>query len=1195
MTLLSSIRRVLSNSKRHNAAREAKRQQTLREATRRRMFEALENREMLDAAGFNVLPEVITIARPDSYHYAIEGTDCGILDNSTIEGLSASLLNDTQVAFTVKKTSATNGAVSTLGEVVIQLFGQDAPASSQHLLDVINSGYYEGKSIHRIIAGFMFQGGSLDGAGRGGPGTPIADEYSPLLTFSRAGTVAYANSGSNTSDAQFFVTFGDYGGGNNSYNIFGYVVDGYDVVAELEAAEVVNNGSGEVSKPVDSFTITGFRVLDNTDKTHSVLRLVSEAEAQGKTTLSYMSPELDEERSTTVYVGSEGLHEYIQDVLSKPVSETIPDEDGTDIEITYNSFEGVAGDILYGVLPSGFADNPVTYSITLNDGADGVTVTPLNESSSIFSIATTASEPQKATLTIKAESVYTAGYQKVGAQTVRLTDKLTTTVTQDVLVNPVAPTEVTFASEEAFQASGEWIVQSDFVDSQVKMKITTPVSDGVDNNPQPYLVAIDGKSASYTVDPQTGGAGETASTRTITFNFTEPLSDGAHTVSVQRHMPLPDGTFLDGASTTLDFTVETSEITLDESGEASAALLALQEGVSGSQQLKTNRVDSEGKQRAGVKYELVADDANPSYISVSATGLVTWTNPTAGQATIKIKATDEGGKSTTKDFTVFVEGKPVFSTSSPLASAENGAVYTAQIKATDPNGSDTPIKYELVGDVPEGMTIVQTDGEDAVAGTLKWDLEANPIEFDSNALSRDFTIKVKATKPKDYAPGDDEPNYENGLSVEKEFVIKVDNPDADVTKSISPVFDEIETPTVKTGGSLENVAIFADPPETVSGLEGYSPNDYEVVVELVESESPAGMKYTAITGALTWNVPDDYPLEGESTEVTAKLIAKTYKKNDVGGVVYGESEKTVTIKVEQGITFTDWNDWVSKWLDNPSMRDSLANQMASRVKEDPTQLPAALTAVEQARYSAHLQNLASYVATYVENIDKRDRDLSSAQTPEKFFEIRDAFEADPANKIDMETGMSVEATAADKAIDESCDATLAKLKSEAGATDAQVEKAAKGIKKTSIGNSKYSIANKATGVKVGASISDILKIWRNADSRETIYRQIYAERNFAESLETESGSGQNNAGNQTSGDQTSGNQTSGDQTSGSQTSGDQTSGGSTTEGSNAVLDQTAPESFDEATPSAQRAALSAYFAVAQQDDENDDIFFGYTN
>jgi len=90
--------------------------------------------------------------------------------------------------------------------------------------------FYNGLTFHRVIAGFMNQGGSPNGLGTDGPGYALKNEFSPQLVFDRFGVLAMANSGPNSDGAQFFITVAPFTSGNNTYSIFGRVVSGSNVV-----------------------------------------------------------------------------------------------------------------------------------------------------------------------------------------------------------------------------------------------------------------------------------------------------------------------------------------------------------------------------------------------------------------------------------------------------------------------------------------------------------------------------------------------------------------------------------------------------------------------------------------------------------------------------------------------------------------------------------------------------------------------------------------------------------------------------------------------------------------------------------------------------------------------------------------------------------------------------------------------------
>jgi cyclophilin family peptidyl-prolyl cis-trans isomerase len=155
-------------------------------------------------------------------------------------------LPDAPLAATVN-TSSTNSSKNfmhtitietTKGAIVFETYDADAPKTSENFVTLANKGFYNGIIFHRVIPGFMIQGGDPTGTGMGGPGYKFADELDPSTASFKAGyvrgTVAMANSGPNTNGSQFFIMHKDTPL-PNSYSIFGKVVSGMDVVDAIAA------------------------------------------------------------------------------------------------------------------------------------------------------------------------------------------------------------------------------------------------------------------------------------------------------------------------------------------------------------------------------------------------------------------------------------------------------------------------------------------------------------------------------------------------------------------------------------------------------------------------------------------------------------------------------------------------------------------------------------------------------------------------------------------------------------------------------------------------------------------------------------------------------------------------------------------------------------------------------------------------
>ena len=115
------------------------------------------------------------------------------------------------------------------GEFVIQLYPDKAPITVNSFVFLAQNGIFDGVTFHRVLEGFMAQGGDPTGTGSGGPGYSFVNETNDL-TFDKAGMVAMANSGRDTNGSQFFIMFGAYGLSESDYTIFGQVISGMDVV-----------------------------------------------------------------------------------------------------------------------------------------------------------------------------------------------------------------------------------------------------------------------------------------------------------------------------------------------------------------------------------------------------------------------------------------------------------------------------------------------------------------------------------------------------------------------------------------------------------------------------------------------------------------------------------------------------------------------------------------------------------------------------------------------------------------------------------------------------------------------------------------------------------------------------------------------------------------------------------------------------
>jgi peptidyl-prolyl cis-trans isomerase A (cyclophilin A) len=170
-------------------------------------------------------------------------------------------------------TSPNQTSVATLhtnhGDIKISLFGNHAPKTVRNFLALTDGSapystqnasggttgpFYDGSTFHRVIEGFMIQGGDPTGTGRGGPGYEFGDEFHPELRFDRGYLLAMANAGPGTNGSQFFITVGAQPHLNRKHTIFGEVLDpdSRKVVDSIAATPVDRN-----DRPKDPVVISG--------------------------------------------------------------------------------------------------------------------------------------------------------------------------------------------------------------------------------------------------------------------------------------------------------------------------------------------------------------------------------------------------------------------------------------------------------------------------------------------------------------------------------------------------------------------------------------------------------------------------------------------------------------------------------------------------------------------------------------------------------------------------------------------------------------------------------------------------------------------------------------------------------------------------------------------------------------------------
>jgi len=253
------------------------------------MIESLESRRLLHAP---VLDNIANQSIPVGSYLQLpitasdtEGDKLTYTVNVSNNGATAGFHSGNSfVQFNVSgKTGASSTAFT--GSMVFQLFKDVAPHTANKIQGLVQAGYYDGLPFHRVLKGFVAQGGDSNGDGTGGPGFQTEDEINQFTQYVGDGQLAMARSSAHETDgSQFFITDGnqqqalDY-----LYTMFGQLVRGGSTLDKLIDTKTVDNGSGETSKPVEAPKITTAAVVANI--TDGVLQIKAGANT-GTTTVT---------------------------------------------------------------------------------------------------------------------------------------------------------------------------------------------------------------------------------------------------------------------------------------------------------------------------------------------------------------------------------------------------------------------------------------------------------------------------------------------------------------------------------------------------------------------------------------------------------------------------------------------------------------------------------------------------------------------------------------------------------------------------------------------------------------------------------------------------------------------------------------------------------------------------------------------
>lgn len=340
-----------------------------------------------------------------------------------------------------------NGTAFT-GTLIMRLFEDLAPGTTARIQQLVTQGYYNNKPIHRVLDGFVMQGGDPQGATSG---QKLEDELTTSLSFISRGLLAMANSGRDSADSQFFVTAVTSANSANPiplagmpqslnfrYTIFGQLVSGFETFDKIMKTNVVSNGGNppETSLPTQPITITSATLIDDTQ--NAVLRITApESSVDEEITVTVTATNAAQETSTRTFEAS-----VVADTqVNPPFLGAVPDRTTT---------QGQA--ISFQLSATDFSEGGVFYKIGVDNASFGA---PANVTVSIDQASRTVTLTPAASFTGTIQLL--AGVRASSASDTKAnydTEAFTLTVTADDDPDPTDPTAPTGLAVTAASSTG---------------------------------------------------------------------------------------------------------------------------------------------------------------------------------------------------------------------------------------------------------------------------------------------------------------------------------------------------------------------------------------------------------------------------------------------------------------------------------------------------------------------------------------------------------------------------------------------------------------------------------------------------------------------------------------------------------------------------------------------------------------------
>lgn len=545
------------------------------------------------------------------------------------------------------------------GDVTIQLFEDLAPNTVDQIMAMVDSGYYDGLTFHRIMSDFMIQGGDPDGDGSGGPDFRFDDEFTPELQFTGPGLLAMANSGDDTNGSQFFITVDPARWLDFDHTIFGMVTEGMDIVEALSEVDTDSSNA-----PLGDVIMTTVTVVNDIED--AVLRLSAADGVTGTydvmiTVTDTVTNETDTETfQVTVAADTTDNKPYLEDI------DPIVTYADTPVTVTISATDVDGDDVYYSATVKPTDSN---ISVSIDEDTGELTVTPSNGAYGVFSIY--------------------VGVTNVDGD-------VWDTQYVPVYVGPDAPTSVTLISTYDGGSSDSDAITN--LNNSAAGQVLGFEIEGVE---------IDALVQLYADGQFIGETTAVGTTVTIVTDGTYMLSDGTHEITVKQTMEDQD-VLVGNLDTTVDLESELSSaltLTIDTVVPEITSSPVTTAYVEGTYIYQVSATDDTTDLAFSLEQAPTGMTIDPD------TGRITW-SPTTGEGTdeqVTVRATDTAGN--------FIEQTYDLS----IAAANATPILTAAAPVIGTTNENTHKLFSLSGSIinlGDDTTIVTDADQSAVVGGI---------------------------------------------------------------------------------------------------------------------------------------------------------------------------------------------------------------------------------------------------------------------------------------------------------------------------------------------------------------------------------------------------------------------------------------------------------------------------------------------